>query len=197
VTFCSGDCGGRPGKRDLARIGTSWRGGVRTALNLHLLLAAVRALPPDDLFGQCAFLPRSAPQTDGLNLVLSVSLNNVVPESKRGQRIGHKLPSSGSVAWSTMMSHVAARFERNRSAGRGATCAPHAPGTGTSACRHADEELSQVYRLAFSICSACFSEVSVSLVPLIMRAISRVRSAASSSLTEVVVLPVVSRFSIR
>ena len=33
------------------------------------------------------------------------------------------------------------------------------------------------YRLAFSICSACFSEVSVSLAPLTMRAISRVRSS--------------------
>jgi len=60
-----------------------------------------------------------------------------------------------------------------------------------------ESAIKQLYRFAFSICSACASDVSVSFAPLIMRASSRVRSCASSRRTDVFVRPPVSFFSIR
>ena len=53
------------------------------------------------------------------------------------------------------------------------------------------------YPFAFSNCSACCRDVSVSFSPLSMRAISSVCSAVVSARTSVLVRPAVSRFSIK
>ena len=64
-------------------------------------------------------------------------------------------------------------------------------------CRHSRSSRFSTYRLDFSICSACFTDVSVSFAPLSIRAISSVRSTSVISRILVRVLPDFSVFSIK